>query len=110
VWELDWQVEPGSGETKTRSTRRWRSCAKVSALLYALIGFVIGALLSVVSLVGAVAAEDAPGAAFGMASGIGAIIVLPLLYGTFGFLGTLLAAWLYNVAAGFVGGIEIDVR
>ena len=32
--------------------------------------------------------------------GIGAIIVLPLLYGALGFIVAVIAAWLYNLAAG----------
>jgi hypothetical protein len=42
--------------------------------------------------------------------GVGAIIVLPIFYGGLGFVGTLIAAWLYNVIAGVVGGIELDVQ
>ena len=41
--------------------------------------------------------------------GVGAVIVFPILYGLMGFVATLIAAWLYNVAAGVVGGVEVDV-
>jgi hypothetical protein len=36
-------------------------------------------------------------------------VLLPLLYGGLGFVMTAIMAWLYNMAAGVVGGIEIDV-
>ncbi len=39
----------------------------------------------------------------------GMLLMLPLLYALAGFIGTLLAAWLYNLAAGWVGGIEVTI-
>lgn len=34
------------------------------------------------------------------------LISMPVLYALFGFLGTLLAAWIYNAVAARIGGIE----
>lgn len=34
------------------------------------------------------------------------LIVMPFLYLIFGFIFTVIGAWLYNIAAGWVGGIE----
>jgi hypothetical protein len=42
--------------------------------------------------------------------GAGAVILLPICYGIFGFIGTLIGAWLFNVAAGIVGGVEVEVK
>jgi hypothetical protein len=42
--------------------------------------------------------------------GIGSIIFFPICYGAIGFVGTLLAAWLYNFLAGFVGGVEVELE
>jgi len=42
--------------------------------------------------------------------GVGAIIVAPIMYACFGFIGALIGAALYNVVAGIVGGIELDVE
>ena len=50
------------------------------------------------------------GAPTGGLAGIEAIILLPVLYGVLGLITSVIAAWLYNLAAGFVGGIEIDMR
>jgi hypothetical protein len=86
------------------------SCAKVAGALHALAGFVIGALLSLMSLVGAVASDSSEGAALGVIFGIGAIVALPLLYGALGCLMTPAVAWLYNAVAARVGGIEVDLR
>ena len=38
------------------------------------------------------------------------LIIMPILYGTFGFIGGVIQAFLYNLAAGFVGGIRIDTE
>lgn len=38
--------------------------------------------------------------------GMGFLIVLPFAYLIFGFIFTVLAAWVYNLVAGWVGGIE----
>ena len=87
------------------------SVAKVAGLLYVVIGLIAGCLVSLVALAGGFAASDAegrrdPGALFG----VGAIIFLPIFYGVLGFIGSLIMAWLFNVAAGIVGGIEVDAR
>jgi hypothetical protein len=44
-----------------------------------------------------------------MLFGAGATVAAPILYGVIGFVSTLIAAWLYNVIAGFVGGVEVDI-
>jgi hypothetical protein len=86
------------------------SVAKLAGLLYAAIGFFLGAFFAVASAIGAFASDDTQGAAFGALFGVGAIVFFPLLYGGMGFLMTLVAAWLYNVAAGLVGGVQIEVQ
>lgn len=81
------------------------SCAKVSGLLYLILGLIVGACLSLVSLLGFAGGSYSP--LQGM-FGAGAIVMLPIFYGALGFLGTLVMAWLFNFAAGVTGGIEID--
>jgi hypothetical protein len=86
------------------------SCAKLAGILYAAMGLFIGAIFSLAAFAGAFAAgRDAP-AGLGVFLGVGAIIVLPILYGVIGFIGALIGAALYNAAASVVGGVEIDVR
>jgi hypothetical protein len=41
--------------------------------------------------------------------GVGAIVVLPILYGVAGFVGGILGAAIYNVIASIVGGIEFEI-
>jgi hypothetical protein len=86
------------------------SCAKVSGTLYALVGIVIGGVFSLIAMVGGFASNSSEAAGIGAMVGIGAIVIFPILYGCLGFVATLIAAWLYNVVAGLVGGIELEVQ
>jgi len=84
------------------------SVAKIGGMLYALMGLVLGCIFALAALAGGFA----PDRNFGFMApffGLGAILLLPVLYGCFGFVFTLIGAWLYNVVAGMVGGIELDV-
>lgn len=46
----------------------------------------------------------------GMVGGVAALIILPIMYGIFGFIAGAIGAALYNLIAGIVGGIEMDVE
>ena len=61
------------------------SCAKLSGLLYAVIGLVIGGVFSMAAMAGAFASETAGAAGIGAIMGVGAVIVFPILYGLMGF-------------------------
>jgi hypothetical protein len=92
------------------------SCAKVAAALYAVIGLFIGAFISLFSLAGgfasaAFAADPSRRPGF-IPFGLGAlaIVLFPIFYAAIGFVGALIAAWVYNLAVGVVGGIQIDLE
>ena len=80
------------------------SAAMVVAALYAIFGLMMGAFFSIAALF----RPDAGGV--GAMWGVAAVVIFPVLYGVLGFLVTLLTTWLYNVVAGAVGGIELDLR
>jgi hypothetical protein len=87
------------------------SFAKISGLLYGLMGLIFGGFISLFAIVGAAfVPEGGDGGVMGMLFGAAAVVLLPLFYGAFGFVMTLIAAWLYNVVAGWVGGVELDVQ
>ena len=86
------------------------SCGKVVGVIYAIVGLVIGVIVSVAALTGGFAARDMLGPLAGGVVGLGAILFVPLLYGGIAFVAAFVVAWLYNVAAGYVGGIEIDLK
>ena len=88
------------------------SVAKVFGTMYAAMGLIFGALFAGIAILGGSLAqwngdESAPsGALFGA----GAIVLLPVLYGILGVVFGALSAWLYNVFAGIVGGIEVQLE
>ncbi|MFQ5500192.1 MAG: hypothetical protein ACE5FH_11030 [Candidatus Zixiibacteriota bacterium] len=86
------------------------SAAKVSGVLYAVLGFVGGLFFSLFSLVlgSFTGGMDAALPGFGVFFGVGAVILLPIFYGLIGFVSGALAAWVYNVIVKWVGGIEIE--
>ncbi len=81
--------------------------AKTMALVYAAIGVIVGAFITLIGFAGGLKTQDLP---FGGAFGLAAIIILPIFYGIIGFLAILLMTSLYNWAAGLVGGIEIEIQ
>jgi hypothetical protein len=85
------------------------SLAKVAFVLYGVLGLVFGGFFALLAVfgasVGAAAGEES--ALLSAVFGLGAVIVLPILYGCMGAVMALFMSWLYNIVAGFVGGVEI---
>ena len=46
----------------------------------------------------------------GLIGGVAALLILPVMYGVFGFIGGLIIAVLYNLVAGMAGGIQLDLE
>ena len=86
------------------------SVGKVAGVLYAAMGLVVGFIVSLAAMIGGFTGHSGFGALTGGMVGIGAILVLPVFYGVLGLVVAVIAAWLYNLAAGVVGGIQIDVQ
>ena len=100
------------------------SAFKVGLVLYALMGLVLGICVAFFSMVagsigglghspmsgpgGTGASWDARSLGLGM--GFGAIIFLPLFYGLIGGVFAAISAAVYNLAAGWVGGLEVDIN
>ncbi len=83
------------------------SAAKISAVLYALMGFLIALLFAAIgSMAGGLAQTAFPFAG----AGVAAIIIIPIVYGCIGFIATLIMAALYNLVAGWVGGVQIQAE
>lgn len=89
------------------------SFAKIEAALGAIIGFILGLIWAVIgaTLFGV---ADMAGAVmprgFGLLFGVAAIIILPIIYAVIGFIAGIIVAFLYNVIAGWIGGIEIELE
>lgn len=77
--------------------------AKFLGVLYLLFGLIF---IPFFLLMGAFAPTDEAGFPFGTMFAV----VLPVLYGIFGVIGGAIGAALYNLVAGWVGGIEVELE
>ena len=90
--------------------------ALVLAVLYALIGVIIGLVwwlvVSPLMLAGMKSTMGGGTAGAGMLAGMGifAVIAFPIFYAIVGFIGGLLYAALYNLAARWTGGVEMTLE
>ena len=83
------------------------SVGKMLGVLYVVLGLIIGAIYGGIGLLMLMLGGE------GAASGIMFIsmaIFMPIVYGIMGFVFGLLMAWLYNVLAGKIGGIQVEVQ
>jgi hypothetical protein len=90
------------------------SVAKLQAVLYLIIGFLVGGMFALFSLFGAAAGSmwgngNNAGPLVSALFGVGAIVFFPILYGVLGFIGGLILGALYNLVAGMTGGVEIEL-
>jgi hypothetical protein len=91
------------------------SAFKVGLVVYALIGLVLGIGMAFISMIagtlGSMGQSAAPGARlFGFGMGFGAIIFFPVIYGLIGGIFAAIGAAVYNLAAGWVGGLDVDIN
>lgn len=90
------------------------SAFKVGLVTYAIIGLILGICMALFSMVAGslsslAGAQVAGARALGFGFGVGAIVVFPILYGIIGGIVAALAAVIYNLVAGWVGGVEVDI-
>ncbi len=86
------------------------SAFKVGLVVYGFIGLIIGVLLSLIALVGAPFARQASMPLGGAFVGLFAVILCPILYGIFGGIIAAISALIYNLASGWVGGLEVELN
>ena len=81
------------------------------ACFMALLGLVfgLGMLMFGTMLGGLFGASHSGMGMMGVGMGIGMVIFLPIMYGVIGFIAGAIGAFLYNLVAGWIGGIEMDV-
>lgn len=88
------------------------SLAAFQGTFAAVFGLGVAILHSLDSVAEMTAATDSvlQGLAFGLATGIVAIIVLPLVYFAIGWVLGLIQGWIFNVVLGTTGGLVVKVK
>jgi hypothetical protein len=91
------------------------SAFKVGLVVYAFLGLFIGLIVAGFSFIAGSLGSLAGGGivgprAFGVGFGFGSIIIFPILYGVIGGVVLAIVAALYNLAAGWVGGLRIETE
>jgi len=84
------------------------SIAKISGIIYTLIGLLFIPLALIGGLAGVASGQKS-----GVLGGIGVLaiaVLAPIFYGVLGFVAGAIGAFLYNLAAKWVGGIEIELE
>ncbi len=85
------------------------SAFKVGFVCYAILGFVLGAICTLIALGVFPMAQGAHSMFLGRFVGLLAIIICPIVYGLLGAIGALIGAAIYNLASGWVGGLEVEI-
>lgn len=84
-----------------------KSTAEVAGAIYAVLGLVIGAIFTIVTLIAGPieeGASDMEQLLFGPL----AVVFLTILYGIMGYVGGAIVAWVYNKVVKRVGGLKIE--
>ena len=71
-------------------------------------GIITGAIGLLFGIIVALIGSVAPRASFAMFGGLAAIVFIPLFYAFIGFLGGLITALLFNLAAKVTGGVQME--
>ncbi|MEW6295893.1 MAG: hypothetical protein AB1467_06445 [Candidatus Diapherotrites archaeon] len=77
-----------------------------AAKIYGAMGFIAGIIMGISILIFGTAASGALGFGVGLLGFIMAVV----LYTIIGFVGGLVGAFIYNIIAGFIGGIKIELK
>ena len=94
------------------------SVGKIFGVLYLALGLLVGVPLACFSLFfsslfATAGAQEVEALGAGLVTGVGGLLIygicIPLFYGVIGFIGGAIMAFLYNVVAGFIGGIELEL-
>jgi uncharacterized membrane protein YkvI len=86
------------------------SAFKVGLVVYGFVGFILGVVCFLMALAGTSFARQAHLPFAGAAVGIVALILCPILYGILGGIIAVISAVIYNLAAGWVGGLEVEIK
>jgi hypothetical protein len=87
------------------------SIAKMEALILAVFGLIIGVFYGMFFALLSAAMSSSSGNSIAVGGmGIAAVFIFPIIYGILGFIAGAIGALLYNFAAGFMGGVELELE
>jgi hypothetical protein len=84
------------------------SAFKVGLAVYAFVGLIAGVFCGIMALAGIPLAVHSHMPFRGALLGLFAVIFCPILYGIIGGVATVISALIYNLAARWVGGLEVE--
>ena len=86
------------------------SLAKIQAVIMAVFGLIIGIFYGLIISIMTAAMTGGRNTAAAGGMGLLSIIFFPILYAVIGFISGAIGALIYNFAAGFIGGIEMELE
>lgn len=84
------------------------SCAKMFGVLYGCMGLIFIPFALIGGMFGILSHQT--GGAMGGAALLVLAVLAPVIYGVMGFLLGALTAWVYNLVAKWMGGIELELQ
>lgn len=85
------------------------SLAKILSIVYALGGLLLGAIGTIFSLLGVPNPAHLSAGIFLPNFGLASIIFIPIFFALQGFLLGFVFAFFYNLASGWIGGVEVEM-
>ena len=85
------------------------SAFKIGVVTYGIVGLIAGVFCSLLTLTGTSSGLHGH-MPFGSAIGLFAVILCPMVYGLLGGIAAVISAFLYNLAARWIGGLEIEIN
>jgi hypothetical protein len=84
------------------------SVAKISGAVYAVLGLLFAPMFLLIGTISSMAGQHPN--PFGAIGGVAMAVVLPVFYGVIGFVFGALGAFLYNLMAKWMGGIQLELQ
>jgi len=85
---------------------------KISGAFYGLISLIFAPLFILFAIIASFApkAQGSPSAPITIGIGLAMAVFLPIIYAAMGFIFGVIGAWLYNLIAKWLGGIQVQVE
>ncbi|PIP33878.1 hypothetical protein COX69_01465 [Candidatus Falkowbacteria bacterium CG_4_10_14_0_2_um_filter_48_10] len=86
------------------------SFGRISAAIYLAIGLAAGLVMFFLSVAGAVFGQSPASGRTSLFIGLVMLIILPIFYGALGFAIGWIGGLVYNLAAKWFGGLEVEIK